>query len=817
MDSDRQALRWKITALAVFAVSFFFQTYPLGLHPARGLNDTQDCLLNTWILERDHQQILKNPLKLFETNAFYPNVKTLSYSEHMLPLALLSWPVSAATGNPVLGYNFVFFLCCLLNAYAMFLLVKYLTNDPASGIAAGLIFAFSATLMQQIAHLQLLAAWFIPLGFLYLHRFFESRELKHSIAFSACLTLQSLACVYYGLFFLSILIVALPVLIWLNWGKLDGRFWRRLIPPLLAGGTVMVLFSLPYLWLFRHFRFARPLAAGAEIQNYLAVPPHNVLLSGLLHRLGSYEFFLFPGIAAIALGGFYLFKRRESLRSLSSKTRTVFYVLAILNALVLAVILLSGGTGFKLGPVSISARNPARPAFGLLMVLTVWFIVSKVKFGLTQRDGASETDRRLYLYLVVLGWALFLSFGRGFGFIGGSPFNQRFHGDLFSPFHWLYDFVPGFKGIRVPSRYAVFVLMSVAVLAGYGWQLLSARLRAPKSRALGLALLAVFLNAEFLSVPQRLRLVPAGGDVPPTYQWLKEQPGDFAIMELPLFEQIPDESAFMYLSLYHGKRIVNGYSGFIPYSTEYMRSVFRQFPSQGATDILQRLQVKYVVYHAKTAGGRPRPSILDKRNLLAKLYSLKFVREFRYGFRKPNSLERFLGEDAIYEVLPPRPEPPRRGRTFELGPGHWTAQADLNPDLLPRLSDGNPATAWTTGRGKRPKDYLNIVLDEPRPVDRVEIPTGNFIGDWAVNIQINVSEDGRHWRIGYPGFSPGEFTRDLIDRPHETVQVIRLRREKVRYLKIFNTGPAEPTYWSVPEIRIFVAEDETPPGPVTER
>jgi len=799
-------LRLKITALAVFAVSAFLQTFPLGLHPARGLNDSQDCLLNTWILERSHQQLLKNPLQLFEANAFHPNVNTLSYSEHLLPLSLLSWPVSWLTSNPILAYNFVFFLCCLLNAYAMFLLVRHLTRDAAAGIAAGLIFAFSAPLMQQITHLQLVAAWFIPLAFLFLHKYFEGGRLRHAILFAASLALQALTCVYYGLFLLSILGVVIPAALVLRSERITARFILRLLGPLLAAGAVMLLFSWPYLRLFRQFRFERPLAAGAEIQNYLAVPPHNVLLAWLLHRLGSYEFFLFPGICAVGLAVYFLIKKRADFRSLSRGVRTVFVVLALLNTLLLLIILVSGGTGLRLGPLAISARNPGRPAFGLLMVLTVWFLASMAVFLIKKRRQASESDKAVYLYFLVFAWALFLSFGKGFAILGSSPFNQRFHGDLFSPFHWLYDFVPGFKGIRVPSRYAVFVLLAVAVLAGFGWKALSARFKSSRVRVLAVALLVVLLNAEFLSVPQKVKLLPVGDDIPPTYRWLKEQPGDFAVMELPQFDEIPDEAAFMYFSLFHGKRLVNGYSGFIPYSTDYLRAVFREFPSQGAVDILEKFKVKYIIFHAKDPEGRPRLHFLDSPSYSLKYY-LRPVRSFRYDFRKPNGFDSRWGEDYVFEVLPPWTMSLPDRRTSELPSDSWTARADLQPELIPHLKDGRLDTGWTTGRGKRPQDFINIVLDEPRAVDRVEIPMGGYIRDWAVNIQVNVSLDGNDWHVGYPGYSPGEFALSLVEHPYRSVQTIRLTGEKIRYVKIINVGPPAPMYWTIPELKIFAVDD----------
>ncbi|MCJ7612762.1 MAG: discoidin domain-containing protein, partial [Candidatus Aminicenantes bacterium] len=236
------------------------------------------------------------------------------------------------------------------------------------------------------------------------------------------------------------------------------------------------------------------------------------------------------------------------------------------------------------------------------------------------------------------------------------------------------------------------------------------------------------------------------------------------------------------------------------------RAVFREFPSQGATDILQQWKVKYVVFHAKDPGGRPRPHFLDSASW-SLIYNLRLVRSFRYGFHAPNSLDAYWGEDYIFEVLPPGTQPVPLKQSVELPPGRWAARADLQPELVPRLKDGRMDTVWTTGRSKQNEDFINIVLDEPRAVDRIEIPLGTFIYDWAVNIQINVSLDGNNWWIGYPGYSPGEFARDLVDRPYQSVQTIRLLGQKIRYLKIINVGRAHENYWSIPEIKIFVVTE----------
>jgi len=803
MDKERRA---KITALVVFAVAAFIQTYPLALHPAHGLNDTQDGLLNTWILAWGHHQLLSHPLQFFQANVFYPNEKTLSYSESLLPLVILALPVQWLFQNPVLSYNFVFFLCCLLNAYAMFLLVRHLTRRAAPGIIAGLIFAYSAVFIQQISHIQLWAAWFIPLAFLFLHKFLEEGRWRDSLLFALCFVLQALACVYYGLFFIAVLVIVLPIVLLGRAEKVTWDFLRRLFLPLAAAGAALVLFSLPYLWLFAHFHFKRPLARGAEIQNYMAVPPTNILLGWLLHRLGSYEYFLFPGIAAFALAVYFVVKTQGHGPSLPKKVRLALAVIAALGTAILILILATGGTGFKLGRLTFSISNPARPAFVLFLALTLWYLAGSVLFFLKRRRRAGESEKRSRLYSLIVLWAAYLSFGSGFGFAGGSPFNQRFHGDWASPFHWFYNLVPGFKGIRVPSRCAVFVIFGVAVLAGLGWNAVTALLRTKKARTAALILAAVFINGEYLCIPQKWERVPVGRDIPATYDWLKEQPGQAAIVELPFFDQIPNESAYMYLSLFHGKSILNGYSGFIPYSSDYIRAVFADFPSWGAIDILQKLNMKYVVLHA-TAWKEQRRNIALRR--IAKRYrsALKLAKAFRYDFSTPNSMSSFLGEDYIFEVMPAAIGPAAIKASVELSPDRWTVHAGSNDASVPLLKDGRLETAWTTRRPKQKGDYLNIVLDQAMPVERVELFMGDHPYDWAANIQVNVSQNGRKWRPGYPGYSPGEFVQQLVSKPRNAVQVIHLAGKPVRYLKIIQKGKGSEYFWTVAEIKVYVAKD----------
>jgi len=142
-----------VVLLAFFILSLVF-TYPLPLHLGSAVEDRQDALLNVWITAWDGHQLLADPLHLFDANIFHPYPRTLAYSELLLGNALLALPLTAVTGNPVLGYNIALLLSFALSALGAYLLVLRLTRSPAAGFVAGLVFAFSSYRLTNLAQAQ---------------------------------------------------------------------------------------------------------------------------------------------------------------------------------------------------------------------------------------------------------------------------------------------------------------------------------------------------------------------------------------------------------------------------------------------------------------------------------------------------------------------------------------------------------------------------------------------------------------------------------------------------------------------------------------
>ncbi|MCB0205573.1 MAG: hypothetical protein KDH89_12205, partial [Anaerolineae bacterium] len=169
------------------------------------------------------------------------------------------------------------------------------------------------------------------------------------------------------------------------------------------------------------------------------------------------------------------------------------------------------------------------------------------------------------------------------------------------PYTILYNWAPGFKALRTPARIGPLVILSMAVLAGYGAALL--RRRAKNILLLGLtALLAV----EFVAVPARLLPIETGPQVPAVYHWLNNLPPDSVVLELPAVtsrsfwndaDSMPRLGRQQYFTTYHWHPTIMGYSGFWPPLFWTDIDPLLAFPSTASLDYLRGRGVSALVLH----------------------------------------------------------------------------------------------------------------------------------------------------------------------------------------------------------------------------
>jgi hypothetical protein len=153
--------------VALFVLLAIAHTWPLTTAPARWSRvDNGDYALNAWILAWVVHQAPRDPLHLFDANIFYPEPRTLAFSEHLVPQAMVAAPVLWAGGSAVLAYNVVLLAGFVLTAWSMAWVIARWTGDWPAGIMAGALFAFNAHTLTRLTHVQALHNEFLPLALL---------------------------------------------------------------------------------------------------------------------------------------------------------------------------------------------------------------------------------------------------------------------------------------------------------------------------------------------------------------------------------------------------------------------------------------------------------------------------------------------------------------------------------------------------------------------------------------------------------------------------------------------------------------------------
>lgn len=161
--------------------------------------------------------------------------------------------------------------------------------------------------------------------------------------------------------------------------------------------------------------------------------------------------------------------------------------------------------------------------------------------------------------------------------------------------YWL----PGLNFIRAPNRFVLLAIVGLAVLAGIGFDRLSASTR---RRGAVAALLGVLLVFEFAAMP--LGTEEYTVEIPAIDRWIAAQPSAMVIAEVPL----PDsrdlnrrerrQTLFMLHATAHWKKTVHGYSGIRPPQHDDLYRALLTFPDEESLAKLQALGVTHVVVHA---------------------------------------------------------------------------------------------------------------------------------------------------------------------------------------------------------------------------
>ena len=305
------AARTAAVALAYLALAIAWSA-PSSLAPAESVPDLGDPLHLGWVMAWDAHQIVRRPWALFESNAFHPYPRSLTFSDHLLPEALMVAPVNWATGNAALAYNVAVVLGLTLSALALYLLGRGVGLGAGAAFLGGLVYAFNAFTRHEVPRVHVLHVQWWPLALLFLDRFARHGRARDAAALAGFLLLQSLSGTYY-LAYTALLAPAWLLLAWLVAGRRPGaRELGVLAASALAAAMIAAAVLWPYAVQFRTMGFEKSWTGGADLLSYVEPPPGGPLSavlpvstrSELPHFLGIF------GSALMTAGALGLILRR---------------------------------------------------------------------------------------------------------------------------------------------------------------------------------------------------------------------------------------------------------------------------------------------------------------------------------------------------------------------------------------------------------------------------------------------------------------------------------------------------------------------------
>jgi hypothetical protein len=332
-----------------------------------------------------------------------------------------------------------------------------------------------------------------------------------------------------------------------------------------------------------------------------------------------------------------------------------------------------------------------------------------------------------------------------------------------------YLFVPGFDGLRVPARFWMLALVCLSAAAALAY----ARLVRPGRRwrwaaAAGLTLLA--LSDSWMGAMPMI-------DVPPRSPLLEREAAN-PVIELPIGMNDGDLAA-MYRSIFHGEPVANGYSGYLA-------------PQYAALQVLVDARDPQILARLASLGIR----------------DVRITRETDADGRLRAFVERFpgttvVGEDGA-EVLLRLPVVAREDHHVALGDPIPIAGLDANvrPDLLPNLVDGNRGTRWETGP-QVPGQMLTVTLGRTATVGAVVLHLGPSLYDFPRGLAVDLSIDGETWTRVWEGPTALLAFDAGLEDPKEMPIALPLGGREARYIRMTQTGQDPVFYWSATEIGVF--------------
>src|SRR3954454_9570442 len=138
-------------------------TWPLARILPRGVANTGDPYVLTWVFDWDWYATLHQPLRLFQANIFYPVKDSFAYSDHAYGMVMFLFPLRMIGLSALTTHNLSVILGFAVSGFAGYLLGRTLTGSAMAGIAAGVFYTYLPWRFTQLPHANYVWAPWLPL------------------------------------------------------------------------------------------------------------------------------------------------------------------------------------------------------------------------------------------------------------------------------------------------------------------------------------------------------------------------------------------------------------------------------------------------------------------------------------------------------------------------------------------------------------------------------------------------------------------------------------------------------------------------------
>ena len=363
-----------LAPVALFALLTAVMTWPQVTRLSTDAYEHQDVYFNMWRFAWVAHALSTSPSHLLDGNIFYPEPRTLTFSDAMPVESTLAAPLLWAGLPQVLVHNIMLLGGMVLSSAGIFVLARRLTGSSAAAFTAGIVFGFAPYRFEHYMHMELQWTVWIPWAFWALHRAFETGERRYGALIGLFVALQFMSSVYYGVFLATLLAV---VGVFLLCGLRRQRLKNGAIA-LAVGGALSAALVLPYALPYATTRShvggrseSQVLMFSAKPSSYTVATETNYLYGDRAARRGRPERRLFTGVLPLLLAVTGLLLRRPANEALA-------YLVGAAVAFEMSLGLYGYSYAFLYHHVSIfdGLRAPAR-----LGVLVLFFVALLAAYG----------------------------------------------------------------------------------------------------------------------------------------------------------------------------------------------------------------------------------------------------------------------------------------------------------------------------------------------------------------------------------------------------------------------------------------------------